>query len=69
MKFANLDEAQSWVTGYLCKNLRTQAVEAGTASRDVHCSIDDRIIQAANGVPLFLERIVNATLAGYPEPR
>jgi len=66
-KFASLPEAEDWVMEHLGETLRNQAVKAGTNNREVRYATDDRIVNAANGVSLFLERIVAATLTGYPD--
>ncbi|EKD33620.1 MAG: hypothetical protein ACD_75C02641G0004 [uncultured bacterium] len=65
--FADLQTAQTWAVQYLTQNVRSQAIKAGTSVRDVVIAIDDRIVNTAQGIPLFIERAISATLTGNPD--
>lgn len=66
-KFSTLCQAQDYAVKYLKKSVREQAVKAGTSVQDVDVVVDDRIVNTAGGVPLFLERSITATLTGNPD--
>ena len=65
--FANLTAAQDWAVAHLQHSVRSQGTRAGTSSREVRIGIDDRVVNTAQGVPLFLERIITADLTGAPD--
>ncbi|KAB2890808.1 MAG: DUF1638 domain-containing protein [Desulfobulbaceae bacterium] len=65
--FTDLAAAQKWAVEHLQYSVRNQGVRAGTSNREVRISIDDRVVNTAQGVPLFLERIITADLTGTPD--
>ncbi len=65
--FKSLPEAEARAVEILKKSVRTQAVKAGTSRKTITMEIDDRVIDAGNGLSLFLYRSVTATLQGSPD--
>jgi N-methylhydantoinase A/oxoprolinase/acetone carboxylase beta subunit len=65
--FAALAVAQEWAIEYLQDSVRSQGMKAGTSNREVRIGIDDRVVTTAQGVPLFLERVITADLIGTPD--
>jgi hypothetical protein len=65
--FKNLDKAEAWSVEYLKKNVRSQALKAGTTRKTIDIQIDDRVVDTGNGLSLFLYRSITATLCGRPD--
>lgn len=65
--FSDIGEAESWAVELLKKSVISQAVKAGTSRKAVSVEIDDRIVNTGNGLSLFLERTISATLTGSPD--
>lgn len=66
-RFAELDAARAWAEAYLQEAVRRQGRRAGTSSEAVELASHDSIVNTAQGVPLFLERVVTARLTGSPD--
>ncbi|MBF0111106.1 MAG: DUF1638 domain-containing protein [Desulfamplus sp.] len=67
ISFKEVEEAQSWSVDYLKDSVINQAVKAGTSSKSVSINIDDRIVNTGNGLSLFLDKTITATLNGTPD--
>ncbi len=65
--FKSLSEAEAWTVEFLKKSVRSQAEKAGTSRKTIAMEIDDRVIDAGNGLSLFLYRSITATLQGSPD--
>ena len=66
-RFTDLHQAQRWAVEYLHTNVRSQGKKAGTSSEEVHIATKDSVVNTAQGVPLFLERVITARLTGSPD--
>lgn len=66
-QFNKIEDAEQWAVDYLKGKVREIALEAGTSSRSVAIKIEDRTVGSADGTPLFLERVLSATLTGIPD--
>lgn len=67
--FDTLELAQINLTEHLNSEVLAQAEAAGTGNREVTFNIHDRISEDATGKPLFLERILEASITGLPTLR
>ena len=65
--FSDINEAESWVVKYLKRSVQSIAVKAGTSRKEVSVNIDDRVVNTGNGLSLFLDRTITATLTGSPD--
>lgn len=65
--FTDLNIAQDWAVEHLKDSVRCLGAKAGTSNRIVHIAVDDRVVNTANGIPLFLERVITGDLAGSPD--
>jgi N-methylhydantoinase A/oxoprolinase/acetone carboxylase beta subunit len=65
--FRDISEAEAWSVEYLKESVRAKALKAGTTRKTVAIEIDDRVIDAGNGLSLFLHRSITATLQGSPD--
>lgn len=65
--FSDIKDAQSWAVEYLEESVRSQAVKAGTSRKEVSINTDDRVVNTGNGLSLFLDRTITATLTGSPD--
>jgi N-methylhydantoinase A/oxoprolinase/acetone carboxylase beta subunit len=65
--FKDIAEAEAWSVEYLKERVRATAKKAGTTRKTVAIEIDDRVIDAGNGLSLFLHRSITATLQGSPD--
>jgi N-methylhydantoinase A/oxoprolinase/acetone carboxylase beta subunit len=67
LSFKTITEAEAWGVEYLKKSVRTQALKAGTTRKTIAMETDDRVVDAGNGLSLFLYRSITATLQGSPD--
>lgn len=51
----------------LVKKIRDLGLAAGTSCRTVSLSVKDKLPNTAYGDPIFMERIIQATLTGRPD--
>ena len=65
--FYDIDEAEKMAIEQLLNNISRKARKAGTDSDDVEILIEDTIVDTADGISLFLQRSISATLVGRPE--
>ncbi|SLM27814.1 putative hydantoinase/oxoprolinase fusion protein (Hydantoin converting enzyme) [Desulfamplus magnetovallimortis] len=65
--FSEISDAESWCLNYLGQSVRTQAAKAGTSRQTVNMEINDRVVDTGNGLSLFLERSITASLTGSPD--
>jgi|GEM_PF-21956 len=65
--FNDIERAESWAVKYLKRSVISQAVKAGTSRKEVTVEISDRVVDTGNGLSLFLERTIAATLTGSPD--
>ena len=65
--FDSFDDAQRHATGELEKLVQAQAARAGTSARAVETTDEDKMAAAADGSPLFLERVITVRLVGPPD--
>ena len=65
--FKDIAAAEAWSIDYLNKSVRGQAERAGTSRKTVEIAIDDRVVDTGNGLSLFLDRTILATLQGSPD--
>ena len=63
----HIDGAETWAVDYLVQEVRNMARSAGTSCSKVKVEIVDRIVDTADGTPLFLERNIYASLSGRPD--
>lgn len=66
-RFTDLHQAQHWAVEYLHNSVRSQGKKAGTSNQDVRIITEDSVVNTAQGVPLFLERVITARLTGNPD--
>ncbi|MEE4166264.1 MAG: hydantoinase/oxoprolinase family protein, partial [Desulfocapsaceae bacterium] len=64
--FNDIDEAEEMAIEHLLNNISSKARKAGTDSDEVEMVIEDNIVDTADGISLFLERSISATLVGRP---
>ncbi len=65
--FDDVEEAKLWAIKYLKRAVREQAIKAGTYQKEVLIDVNDRVVNTGNGVSLFLDRTIKATLKGVPD--
>jgi N-methylhydantoinase A/oxoprolinase/acetone carboxylase beta subunit len=65
--FTNFDEADSTARIELSRMVRTLAHSAGTSSRLVELTTQDKIATSADGSQIFMGRTINAKLTGQPD--
>lgn len=65
--FKDIVAAEAWAVEYLKERTRRQAEKAGTSRKSVEVSVDDRVVDTGNGLSLFLDRTITATLKGSPD--
>ncbi|MBF0468287.1 MAG: DUF1638 domain-containing protein, partial [Desulfamplus sp.] len=65
--FRDINEAEDWAMEYLKGSVVKQAVKAGTSRKTISVEIDDRVVNTGNGLSLFLDRTMTATLVGSPD--
>ncbi|THB72390.1 MAG: DUF1638 domain-containing protein [Desulfobacteraceae bacterium] len=66
-RFNDFDEANAFATAHITRAVKNQAVQSGTSSTDVRIQTRDRIPTTAGGDPVFVERIISASLTGRPD--
>ena len=54
--FTDLQQAQDWSIKHLHESVRRQGIKAGTSNQAVHITVNDSVVNTAQGVALFLER-------------
>ncbi len=65
--FKSISRAEAWSLEYLKQSVRARAVKAGTSRKTVTMEIDDRVVDTGNGLSLFLDRTITASLLGSPD--
>jgi N-methylhydantoinase A/oxoprolinase/acetone carboxylase beta subunit len=65
--FEDIGRAEVWALDRLKTRVQTMGRAAGTRRRTVEVEIRDRIVNAAGGTALFLDRTIRATLSGRPD--
>jgi len=65
--FSDIDEAENMAIEHLLDSISNKARRAGTDSDDVEMTIQDTIVDTADGTSLFLNRSISATLVGRPQ--
>ena len=65
--FSDIDEAEKMAIEHLLNSISNKARKAGTNSDEVEMVIKDTIVDTMDGISLFLERSISATLVGWPE--
>jgi len=65
--FALFDEAHTYAVRELERHVQGVARSAGTSESRVEMQIDDKISASAEGMEIFLERVINARLTGPPD--
>ena len=66
-QFDHIDDAETWAVDHLVQKVRNMAKLAGTSCSKVKVDVVDRIVDTADGTPLFLERNIYASLSGRPD--
>jgi hypothetical protein len=65
--FTNFDEANIAARTELSRRVRDLARAAGTSSRLVELTTQDKIATSADGSQIFMGRTINAKLTGQPD--
>ncbi|MBF0232023.1 MAG: DUF1638 domain-containing protein [Desulfamplus sp.] len=65
--FKDIGEAEDWAVEHLKSRVISQAIKAGTSKKTVSVEINDRVVNTGNGLSLFLDRTLTATLTGSPD--
>ena len=68
-RYTSLAAAEQWAREYLRQAVLLLARKAGTCGEEVAITVNDRIVKASGGVPIFLERILVGALIGQPDPK
>jgi hypothetical protein len=66
-QFQDFTKADTFARDILVKKVRDLGLAAGTSCRRVTLSVKDKIPKTASGDPIFMERIIQATLTGRPD--
>jgi len=66
-QFREFDEADAFARENLVEKVRNLGRAAGTSCRTVTLSIRDTAPKTASGDPIFMERVIQATLTGPPD--
>ena len=66
-QFQDFTQADTFARDILVQKVRDQGRAAGTSCRSVTLSVKDKIPKTASGDPIFMERIIQATLTGRPD--
>lgn len=66
-QFNHIDDAEIWALDHLVEKVQEMAKLAGTSCSKVKVEVVDRIVDAADGTSLFLERNIYASLSGRPD--
>ncbi len=65
--FEDFEDAHEMAVTGLKREVRAMARQAGTLREEVALAVNDRIVTAADGVEVFLERIIDAEISGPPD--
>ena len=65
--FHRFKDADKFAKDEITRLIRTQALEAGTASSEVELRTEDKISQAADGKKIFMSRSIHAKICGRPD--
>jgi N-methylhydantoinase A/oxoprolinase/acetone carboxylase beta subunit len=66
-QFMDFAAADLYAKDILVRKVRNLGLAAGTSCRTVTLSVKDKIPKTASGDPIFMERIIQATLTGRPD--
>jgi N-methylhydantoinase A/oxoprolinase/acetone carboxylase beta subunit len=66
-QFKDFDAADAFARDILVEKVRDLGRTAGTSCRTVTLSIKDKAPKTASGDPIFMERVIQATLTGPPD--
>ncbi|MCP4669831.1 MAG: hydantoinase/oxoprolinase, partial [Desulfobacula sp.] len=66
-QFKNFDDADSFARKELIDIVREQAIASGTSCKTVEIKTKDKIPSTASGDPIFMGRIIHASLSGRPD--
>jgi N-methylhydantoinase A/oxoprolinase/acetone carboxylase beta subunit len=66
-QFTDFDAADAFARDTLVEKVRDSGRAAGTSCRTVTLSIKDTAPKTASGDPIFMERVIQATLTGRPD--
>jgi N-methylhydantoinase A/oxoprolinase/acetone carboxylase beta subunit len=66
-QFTKFDAADTFAKDTLVQKVRDLGRAAGTSCRTVTLSIKDKAPKTASGDPIFMERVIQATLTGRPD--
>ena len=66
-QFTDFAAADVYAKDILVKKVRDLGLAAGTSCRTVTLSVKDKLPKTAYGDPIFMERIIQATLTGRPD--
>jgi N-methylhydantoinase A/oxoprolinase/acetone carboxylase beta subunit len=66
-QFKNFEAADAFARDTLVTKVRDLGLAAGTSCRTVTLSIKDKAPKTASGDPIFMERVIHATLTGRPD--
>lgn len=66
-RFKRFEDASSYAEEALRNEIIILARQSGTSNEDVFIKIDDRISETADGVEVFLERIISGEITGVPD--
>jgi N-methylhydantoinase A/oxoprolinase/acetone carboxylase beta subunit len=66
-QFKDFDAADAFARKALVDKIRDLGQAAGTSCRTVTLAIKDKVPKTASGDPIFMERVIQATLTGPPD--
>ncbi len=69
MEFEHLEQAVEAAKRYTAGVARQRALQAGTDCQDITYDISDRSVRSADGAPVLVEMVVEATIKGHPALR